>query len=222
MGLMSKMRDLSGTVPGELLERGLLCRGVILDVHQTSATTGPSFDPSHVCVFTVEVALAGLPRYTATCRQAVKASAVPSLLARDTVVAVRVDPDDHARIALSLAEQPPALASARPGGPNGASAARILELGEPCRAVIVRSQPLGMRNPRGEDMYAFVLTVLAEGRAPYEVRIGNPVPAAALPHIFAGNTVPARRITGGDDRLLVIDWRTALTQNNQPQHHIHS
>ena len=61
------------------------------------------------------------------------------------------------------------------------SAARILELGTACQVVIVQSQPLGMRNHKGDDMYALLVTVMAEGRAPYEVQIGNAVPAAALP-----------------------------------------
>lgn len=76
-------------------------------------------------------------------------------------------------------------------GDQTGSAARILELGTACEAVIVQSQPLGMRNPRGGDMYAFLLTVMAEGRAPYQIQIGNPVPAAAVPLLYPGNTVPA-------------------------------
>jgi hypothetical protein len=212
MGLFSKMRDLAGSVPSELLEQGLLGRGIIVSVQQTTVSSGVTFDPSHVCVFTVEVALDGVPRYTATCRQAVPATVLPQLVAGEAIVAVRVDPDDHSRIALSLGEQAPVVTMAGSGDPNTASAARILEYGEPCRAVIVHSQPLGMRNPRGDDMYAFVLTVLSDDRAPYQVQVGNPVPAAALALLHPGNTVPAKRITGGDDRQLVIDWHTALTQ----------
>ncbi|HTU97024.1 MAG TPA: hypothetical protein VMF14_14355 [Solirubrobacteraceae bacterium] len=82
----------------------------------------------------------------------------------------------------------------------------------PCQAVIVQSQPLGMRTPAGEDMYAFLLTILTEGRAPYPIRIGGPVPAAARPLLDPGNTVPAKRRTDGDDHEVVIDWEGALTQ----------
>jgi hypothetical protein len=212
MGLFSKMRDLTGSVPKELLERGRLGRGIIVSVQQTSVSTGADFNPSHVCVFTVEVALDDVPRYTATCRQAVKATILPQLLLPGATVAVRVDPKDQSRIALSLGEQPPTVTIASSGDPNTGSAARILELGLPCKAVIVQSQPLGMRNPRGDDVYAFLLTVMADGRAPYQIQVGNPVPAPAVPLLYPGNTVPAKRMPEGDDRELAIDWEAALAE----------
>jgi hypothetical protein len=92
------------------------------------------------------------------------------------------------------------------------STARILEQGAPCRAVIVQSQPLGMRNPKGEDLYAFLLTVMADGLAPYEIQVSNPVPAAAVPLLHPGNSLPAKRMPEGDDHELAIDWEGALAQ----------
>ena len=56
------------------------------------------------------------------------------------------------------------------------------------------------------------LTILAEGRAPYQIQVGNPVPAAAVPLLYPGNTVPAKRMPDGDDREVVIDWDAALAQ----------
>jgi hypothetical protein len=206
------MRNLAGSVPKELLSNGLLGRGIIVSIQQTGVSTGADFDPAHVCVFTVEVSLDNVPRYTATCRQAVRATVLPQLMTPGATVAVRADPNDHSRIALSLGEEPPTVTMASSGDPNTGSAARILELGVPCKAVIVQSQPLGMRNPRGDDMYAFMLTVMAEGRPPYQIQVGNPVPAAALPLLYPGNTVPAKRMPDGDDRELVIDWEGALAQ----------
>jgi hypothetical protein len=212
MGLFSKMRNLTGSVPKELLENGLLGRGIIVSVEQTSVSTGADFDPAHVCVFTVEVALDNTPRYTATCRQAVKATVLPQLMTPGATVAVRVDPADQNHIALSLGEAPPTVTMAAAGDPNTSSAARILEQGVPCKAVIVQSQPLGMRNPKGDDMYAFALTILADGRSPYQIQVGNPVPATAVPLLYPGNTVPAKRMPEGDDREVVIDWQAALEQ----------
>ena len=65
-------------------------------------------------------------------------------------------------------------------------------------------------------MYAFLLTMLAEGRQPYQIQVGNPVPAAALPLLYPGNTVPAKRMPDGDERELAIDWQAALTQLETP------
>jgi hypothetical protein len=212
MGLLSKMRDLSGSVSKELLQEGRLGRGIIVSVQQTAVSTGADFNPSHVCVFTVEVALDSVPRYTTTCRQAVRATILPQLMSPGATVAVRVDPTDQNRIALSLGEEPPTVTMASTGDANTGSAARILDLGEPCKAVIVQTQPLGMRNAKGDDMYAFSLTVMAQGRPPYQIQVGNPVPAAAVPLLYPGNTVPAKRMPDGDDRELVIDWETTLAQ----------
>jgi hypothetical protein len=211
MGLFSKMRGLTGSVPRELLEKGLLGRGIIVSVQQTSVSTGADFNPAHVCVFTVEVALDDEPRYEATCRQAVQATVLPRLMMPGATVAVRVDPGDHSRIAMSLGEEPPTVTMSS-ADPNTGSAARILAEGKPCKAVIVESQPLGMRSRQGYDMFAFALTVLAEGRPPYQIQVGNPVPAAAVPLLYPGNTVPAKRLPDGDERELVIDWDAALAQ----------
>jgi hypothetical protein len=212
MGLFNKMRNLAGSVPKELLQNEPLGRGIVVSIQQTSVSTGVDFDPSHVCVFTVEVALDDVPRYTATCRQAVRATVLPQLMMPGATVAVRVDQNDHSRIALSLGEEPPTVTMASSGDANTASAARILEYGVPCTAVIVQSQPMGMRNPAGNDMYAFVLTVMAEGRSPYQTQVGNPVPANAVPLIYPGSTLPAKRMPDGADHEIVIDWDAALAQ----------
>lgn len=212
MGLFNKVRSLAGSVPKELLQNGLLGRGIIVSIQQTSVSTGVDFDPSHVGVFTVEVALDDAPRYTATCRQAVRATVLPQLMMPGATVAVRVDPNDHSRIALSLGEQPPTVTIASSGDPNTGSAARILEYGVPCKAVIVQSQPMGMRGSTGKDMYAFVLTVIAEGKPPYQTQVGNPVPADAVPLVYPGSTVPAKRMPEGADHEIVIDWDAALAQ----------
>lgn len=211
MGLEKDMRNVTGSVPVELLMNGRLGRGVVVSVQQTAVRTGPDSDPAHVCVFTIEVALDNMPRYNATCRQAVRARFLPELMLPRAIVAVRVDPGDHDRIALSLGEPAPERLVDR--GPT--PAARILEEGLPCRAVIVRSQPLGLRSPRGHEMYAFVLNVIADGRAPYQSRIGSAVPARALHLVHPGSNVPGRRMPTGAHDEIVIDWDEALARTER-------
>jgi hypothetical protein len=209
--LSSQTLDLAAMVPQELLEQGLLGRGCIVGVQQTPVSIGLDFDPSHVCVFTVDVALDNVARYATTCRQAVRASMLPRLMTPGATIAVRVDRDDHDRIALSLCEEPPAVQTPCSADLQVGSG-DLLEPSVPCQVVIVHTQPLGMRNPHGDDMYAFTLTVLADGQPPHQIEIGNPVPAAARPLLYPGSTVPAKLIRGGDDRELVIDWEGALAR----------
>ncbi len=219
MGLFGKMRNLTGSPSKALLENGLLGRGIITGVKQTSVSTGAEFNPAHVCIFTVEVTLDNEPRYTATCRQAILATVLPQLLSGEVTVAVRVNPDDHSEIALSLNEAPPTVTMAS-SDPNVSSAADVLENGEACRAVIVQAQPLGTRSSTsGNDMYAFLLTVMADGRPPYQVQVGNPVPADAVPLVYPGNMVPAKRLPDQGDKYIVIDWDAALAQVTQEASH---
>jgi hypothetical protein len=107
MSLFPDIRTYTGPVPAELLERGRAGLGTIVSVQQTEVSLGRGLDRAHVCVFTVEVALSGRLRYTATCRQAVRASVLTELMLPGATVAVRVDPHDRSRIALSLDEAPP-------------------------------------------------------------------------------------------------------------------
>jgi hypothetical protein len=216
MGLFNKLRQATGSVSRKLLEEGLLGRGIITDIRQTGVSTGADFNPSHVCVFTVEVSLDNVPRYTATCRQAVLATVLPQLASPGTTVAVRVNPEDHSEIALSLGEAPPTVTMAATGDANTGSAAEILAYGEDCRAVIVESQPLGTKNPKGVDMYALMLTVFADGRAPYQVAVGNPVPPEGVPLLYPGNNVPAKCMASRGDKYIVVDWAAALEQATHP------
>jgi hypothetical protein len=90
--------------------------------------------------------------------------------------------------------------------------ASILEQGVPCRAVIVQSQPLGMRNQQGDDMYAFVLAITADAIPAYETEVGSPVPHAARRLVRPGSAVPAKRLPDGDERDIAIDWAAALAR----------
>ena len=104
------------------------------------------------------------------------------------------------------------------GDANVGSAAEILSNGESCRAVIVEAQPLGKKNQRGDDMWAFMLTVLADGSAPYQVPVGNPVRAGGVPLIYPGNNVPAKRLPSRGEKYIVIDWEAAIAEATHPAH----
>ena len=57
-----------------------------------------------------------------------------------------------------------------------------------------------------------MLTVMAEDRPLYQTQVGNPVPADAMPLVYPGSTVPAKRMPDGADHEIVIDWDAALAQ----------
>lgn len=208
MGFLKKMKSMSGGVSKDLLQNGLLARGVIVGVEGTRVSTGHDHDPHPVVIFTVEVTLDGQDPYQATCRQAVPLAAVPQFVPGQTMVAVRVNPNDRNEIALDLATPPPTVTAKPSEGPR---ASDILRTGDPAKAVIVQTQPLGMKNPEGVDLHAFVLTVIRDGQTPYQVQVGNPVPEAAVPLLYPGSELPAK-IQSDNPEGVVIDFEAALAQ----------
>jgi hypothetical protein len=211
MGLFKKLQSMAGGVSSELMNNGLLGRGQIVGVEQTRVSTGGDDNPHPVCVFTVQVALDNVAPYEAKCRQSVPMMVLPQLGSGQAVVAVRVNPNDHNEIALDLNTEPPVVTMAAGSGQE--TAADILAKGSAARAVIVQSNPLGMKNPAGVDLYGFQLTVMVDGRAPYQIQVGNPVPPEAVPLLYPGSNVPAKAMPGSDNSV-AIDWAAAIEEQS--------
>ncbi len=208
MGLFSK---LTGGPDKKLLETGLLGRGIIADLKLTGTTlqTGNGL-VQRTCIFTIEVHLDNQDPYNATCKQRMTEIEIPQIQVGSTMVAVRVNPEDHSQIAIDFNTPPPVVTSKGPADPDH-SAAHILETGTPAEAVIVQSQPLGQKNPAGVDLYAYQLTVMPPGKDPYQIQVGNPTPPKALPFLFPGSHVPCK--IGTDPNVVVIDWDQAEAQS---------
>ena len=206
MGFLNK---LTGGTDKKLLETGLLGRGTIAEMKLTGTTiqTGNGL-VQRACIFTVEVSLDGKDPYQATCKQRIPEIEIAQIQPGATVVAVRADPDNLTQIALDFNTEAPVVTT--PAGSGNSSAAEILATGTPARAVIIESQPLGKRTPAGVDVYAFVLTVMPEGKDPYQIQVGNPTPPAALPFLFPGSHVPIK--IGSDPNSVVIDWDQATKE----------
>ena len=209
MGLLSKI---TGGPDKKLLETGLLGRGIITGVTPTGTTlqSGNGL-VQRICLFTVEVSLDGKAPYTATCKQRIPEIQIPQIQPGGTTVAIRANPAELTQIALDFSTEPPVVTT--PGGAGNHSAADILATGEPARAVIVEYQPLGKRNPAGIDLYAYLLTVMPEGRDPYQIQVGNPTPPAALPFLFAGSRVPVK--IGTIPNAVAIDWAAAAAEDRR-------
>jgi len=201
---MGLLRKITGGPDKKLLETGLLGRGIITEVKPTGTTlqSGNGL-VQRVCVFTVEVSLDCKPPYMATCKQRFPEIELARIQPGNTTLAVRVNPDDPDQIVLDFSAEPPVVTSA-----GGKSAAAILATGAPGRAVIVAFQPLGKRNPAGVDLYYFRLTVMPDGKDPYQIEVGNPTPPSALPFLFPGSRVPVKIGAGPND--VVVDWEAAV------------
>lgn len=211
---MGFLKKLTGGTDTKLLETGLPGRGIILSVTPTGTTvqTGGNM-VERACQFTVQVTLDNQAPYEATCKQRVAEVYIPQFQPGATVVAVRANPDNLAEIVLDFEHEAPTVTMARTEGVG--TAAHVLATGRPAKGVIIGSQPLGLKNADGVDMYAFVLTVMPDGAAPYQIQVGNPTPPEALPLMYPGSHVPVKlQIDGGPDDV-VIDWAQALLDAQQ-------
>ena len=208
MGIFSKI---TGGPDKKLLETGLLGRGIITDVKLTGTTiqTGNGL-VQRTCIFSLEVSLDGKDPYNTTCKQRIPEIEIAQIQPGASTVAVRANPDDLSQIAIDFNTQAPVVTT--PAGSGNHSAAEILATGTPARAVIVESQPIGKKNPAGVDIYAFQLTVIPDGKDPYQIQVGNPCPPAALPFLFPGSKVPVK--IGSDPNAVVIDWDQAKAESN--------
>jgi hypothetical protein len=168
--------------------------------------------PEQVCVFDLMVYLDNTQPFAAQTRKRIPVYLLSNIQPGHTVVAARVDPNDHSRVGIDLTMEPPVVRLAQQ--PGQTTAQDILDRGNPCEAVIIQSEPLGVKSSlSGLDMYAFMLTVMIPGQAPYQIQVGNPVPPEAVPLIFPGSRLPAKILPEGGPNDVVIDWKAALAQH---------
>jgi hypothetical protein len=209
VAMFKKMKELAGDVDMEVLGNGELGRGIVTALERTGVFAGPAdFDAHQVCIFTLDIRLDNQPPFEATVRQQIATPDLAQIIPGSSIVAVRVDSVDHSRVVIDLSTPPPVV-TIPPSG--AASAASILAAGDPVRAVIQSSGPLYAKNIEGVEIYSLKLTILAEGRAPAEFNVGNPVPQAALPLLYPGCNLPAKQMPEPPDDI-AIDWDAALAE----------
>lgn len=206
-------RQLTGTVDPNLLQHGILGQGIVMSVQETGTSVGSEHDPRPVCDFEVQVRLDNTPPFVARIRQSVQLARVPLFVPGQTIVAVRVDPQDHTRVALDFSQEPPQV-TVDEHATGLPAAATVLASGVPARAVVVQSQPLNARTQAGVDLYGLLLTVLQEGRSPRQVQLGYPVPATCVPLLYPGSNVPAKILPEQPD-LVAIDWDAAMIESSR-------
>ena len=150
--------------------------------------------------------------FTAEVRQQIATPDLPRYVPGQSIVAVRVDPTDHSKVAIDLSTPPPVVTI--PSG-DAVTAAGILADGKPVRAVIVGSSPLYAKNVEGVEIYVLKLTILADGSPPAQFDIGNPVPAVAQPLLHPGCNLPAKQMPEQPDDI-AIDWDAAMIEFSKP------
>jgi hypothetical protein len=196
-------RNLTGGVDQELLATGLLARGEVLglDISGTTVQVMNSLVERNV-TFKLRIMRDGQDPYEATATQRVQEVVLPQLQQPGVVLAVRVDPNDPSKVAIDFASQPPEVTMAEQTGPG--SAKDILANGKPIVVVLVANQPIGVNNAKGDPVHALTLTVAEGVDTPYQIQVGNAVPASALPLVYPGSKLHAKLGAGPNE--VVVDW----------------
>lgn len=200
---MGWLGNLLGSTDDGLLQNGLLGRGEVIGIDASGMTMQVANGlVERKCSVTLNVMLDGQQPYQAVASQRIQEVYIPQLASGGAVVAVRVDPADKTRVQIDFASQPPTVTLPASEGHN--SAAWILENGKPVTVVLVANQPIGVKNAKGDDVQALTLTIATGVDTPYQVQVGNAVPASALPLLYPGSKLHAK--IGEDPGDVVVDW----------------
>jgi hypothetical protein len=201
---MGWLGNLIGSADSSVIANGILGRGEITNLTMSGMTlqSGNGL-VERKCTISLDVYIDNVPMFPALVIQRVQEITIPQLSSGNAVVAVRVDPNDHSRVAIDFNSAVPEVTLA-PTTDTAHSAAYVLANGTPVKVVLVGDQPLGKKNADGIEVYALQLTVYDGVPTPYQLVVGNPVPATALPLLYPGSKLHAK--LGDDPNSVVVDW----------------
>jgi hypothetical protein len=200
---MGWLGNLIGSADDNVILNGLLGRGEVLGIDASGMTLqiGNGL-VERKCTLTLNVMLDNEQPYQAQVSQRIQEVYIPQLSAGGAVVAVRVDPADRTKVAIDFDTAPPTVTLPASEGHN--SAADILANGKPITVVLVANAPAGVKSAKGDDVHALTLTVATGVPTPYQIQVGNAVPASALPLLYPGSKLNAKLGDGPND--VVVDW----------------
>lgn len=201
--ILNSANEALGGADKDVIENGIVGRGEVVGIDASGMTLqiGNGL-VERKCTLTLNVMIDGQQPWQAQVTQRIQEVYIPQLSSGGAVVAVKVDPNDHSRIAIDFDTPVPEVTLPASEGQN--SAAWILEHGKPITVVLVANQPIGVKNAKGDPVQALTLTVATGVPTPYQIQVGNAVPATALPLVFPGSKLHAKLGDGPND--VVVDW----------------
>ena len=201
--LINSANEALGGADSELIQNGVLGRGEVLGIDASGMTLQIGYGlVERKCTVTLNVMIDGQQPWQAQVSQRIQEVYIPQLSSGGAVVAVRVDPNDHSKVAIDFNTPVPEVTLPASEGKN--SAADILATGKPITVVLVANTPIGVKNAKGDPVQALTLTVASGVPEPYQIQVGNAVPNSALPLLFPGSKLHAKLGDGPND--VVVDW----------------
>lgn len=190
-------------VPDDLAANGILGRASLVDVQKAPVATMVD------CTMTVGVRLVdGSDPYRTTCHVMLLPGQAEHLIPGQTFLTIRADPSNHSRVALSLTEPTPVVSISDPAVLD--PPVRALSQGVPCRVIVLVSQRQWLKTPEGDEFYATKVRVTSDSS---EFQVNIPVPASAVGLLQNGAELPAKRLAGAPN-VLMIDWVAAQAERS--------
>lgn len=207
MGLFGRKKDkdagVTGGADGGAPRGAVLGRGLVSGVQLTGSSLTTGAITKLGCVIQLTVYADGMEPFAASAKTRVVEWQIPQLA--NAAVAVRVDPSRPDKAEIDWDTPAPVVRMARP---TQGGAEEVLARGMPAEVVLVQNAPLGILNWKGEEMHAFVLTVMVDGHQPWQAQVGNALPPDQLPKVFPGSRLPAKVLSVNSNDV-VIDWDAA-------------
>jgi hypothetical protein len=201
--LLNSANEALGGADAEVIQNGVLGRGEVLgiDVSGMTLQIGNGL-VERKCTVTLNVMIDGQQPWQAQVTQRIQEVYIPQMSAGGAVVAVKVDPADHSKVAIDFDSPVPEVTL--PASTGKGSAADILATGKPITVVLVANAPIGVQNHKGDEVQALTLTIATGVDTPYQIQVGNAVPASALPLLYPGSKLHAK--LGKEPNEVVVDW----------------
>lgn len=203
----------SGQRAAKLAATGLVGTATIISVRDTGVTV----NQNPRVALQLQVALPGREPYTIEHKSTVS-RLLTGRLAPGATFACAVDPNRPDKMvidwqspigagSLGVAGSPtPHTVSEMPAGQVG-SAKELLATGQPGRARVAQTFETAIVTDDGDPVVGFVLDVTpADGRAPFQARIGHRVPKAMLARTVPGTSLSVRYDPDHPSQKVAIDW----------------
>ena len=200
--------NLIGSADSTVIQNGILGRGEITDLQMSGMTlqTGNGL-VERKCTITANVYLDNTPMFVATITQRVQ-EIVRSRSCPPAAPSWRCGsiPTDHTRVAIDFNSAVPEVTLApsadpiTPTAPPTCSSQRH----SPSRWCSSRTSRSARRTRTAWSCMRCSSPPTRACETPYQLTVGNPVPATALPLLFPGSKLHAK--LGDDPNSVVVDW----------------
>jgi hypothetical protein len=194
-----------GGMPADLKASGVEATAVVQQMSVIGSGSGTTVNGTPVVDFTLLVTLPGFAPYAAKVRQLLPYLLVGSVLP-DSMLFVRVDPNNSGRVAVDFSQMLPANGSPAMVQGTPQSGDEVRATGTSGVGLIQQTFSVGsITAPNGDPVLGIIMNVSYPGHPAFLSKNGQRVPRDKLSLVVPGATFPVKGDPAKHD-FVVIDW----------------